>query len=372
MTPKTAGRKPSKRGMIVSNLRQQIVDGRLEPGSCLPSRMTIQKQFDASMATVQQALDALVRDGFVYTRHGVGTFVAEKPPHLCHYGLVFWGHSGVRGWRRFDTALLNEASAIDKSRERRIRFYYGITEGDNDDEERGRLIADVRAHKLAGIIFAMKPPREMVEMAMLQSPQAPCVAIISRPDIPNVTAVTLSESFTVRALGYLAGQGRRRVAFLNPWQPSAELTKKWDESISSLSAANGMTCEPYWKLRVHRDGPECARDVIYLLFSQAGPARPDALCITDDNLVEHATAGLIAAGVRVPQDVDVVAHCNFPWATPSVMPVKRLGYDAREVLEQCIRVIDMQRQGEVPPRQVLVEAKFEEELIRQGVPLERA
>ena len=57
-----------------------------------------------------------------------------------------------------------------------------------------------------------------------------------------------------------------------------------------------------------------------------------------------------------------MAHCNFPWPVPSAVPVKRIGYDAREVLEQCIRVIDMQRQGQTPPKQVLVEAVFEEEL----------
>ena len=53
-----------------------------------------------------------------------------------------------------------------------------------------------------------------------------------------------------------------------------------------------------------------------------GPAhdRPDALVITDDNLVPAATAGVLAAGRRVPADLEVVAHANFPHVTPSAVP----------------------------------------------------
>ena len=91
-------------------------------------------------------------------------------------------------------------------------------------------------------------------------------------------------------------------------------------------------------------------------------AGPDALLISDDNLVEHATAGLVAAGARVPEDVEVVAHCNFPWPTPSVLSVERLGYDAREVLDRCLRAIDDRRSGVPGSDNVDVPVRFEREV----------
>ena len=90
--------------------------------------------------------------------------------------------------------------------------------------------------------------------------------------------------------------------------------------------------------------------------------RPDGILIGDDNLVEYATAGLIDAGVKVPTEVEVVAHCNFPWPTPSVLPVKRLGYDVRECLRECIAAIDEQRGGSKTVSPHIVPARFEEEI----------
>jgi DNA-binding LacI/PurR family transcriptional regulator len=95
--------------------------------------------------------------------------------------------------------------------------------------------------------------------------------------------------------------------------------------------------------------------------------RPDALIITDDNLVEHAQAGLIAAGIRVPDQVEVVEHCNFPWP-PSVLGTKRLGFDSHAILRACIDLIDRQRRNETVPGMTLVPAIFEEELAVPAAP----
>ncbi|MGH7213503.1 MAG: hypothetical protein ACREIT_01885 [Tepidisphaeraceae bacterium] len=59
---------------------------------------------DFSIAPVQAALTQLVRDGFVEVRSARGTFVAPRPPHLAHYGLVFPGLSGEHT-SRFYAAL---------------------------------------------------------------------------------------------------------------------------------------------------------------------------------------------------------------------------------------------------------------------------
>jgi DNA-binding LacI/PurR family transcriptional regulator len=111
---------------------------------------------------------------------------------------------------------------------------------------------------------------------------------------------------------------------------------------------------------VNQATPETARNLIHLLMQ--GAERPDALLIADDNLVEHATAGLVAAGVRVPDDLEVVAHCNFPHPTPSVLPVRRLGYDAREVMKACVESIDIQRRDGKTAPTVTVKAVFEDEI----------
>lgn len=70
---------------IYQLLRQKILDGRWSPNEMLPSEASLMKQYHVSRATVRQALDELVSDGFIYRRQGRGTFVA---PSAIEQGLV--------------------------------------------------------------------------------------------------------------------------------------------------------------------------------------------------------------------------------------------------------------------------------------------
>jgi DNA-binding LacI/PurR family transcriptional regulator len=93
--------------------------------------------------------------------------------------------------------------------------------------------------------------------------------------------------------------------------------------------------------------PETAGNLTHLLMSHPD-YRPDGLFIADDNLVESVAAGLVTAGVRVPAELKVLAHCNFPAAAGSVLPFVRLGYDAHAVLSAAIEMIARARAGAAP------------------------
>ena len=62
----------------------------------------------------------------------------------------------------------------------------------------------------------------------------------------------------------------------------------------------------------------------------------------DDNLVPDATAGLVAADVRVPYDIEVVAHANLPHSTPSAVPARRIGFNVRQLYDLIgsARIVD--------------------------------
>lgn len=64
---------------IADDLRQQIVDGTLEPGAQLPPRPEIAARYGVVAATVGHATEVLVREGMLVSRPGVGLFVRPRP-----------------------------------------------------------------------------------------------------------------------------------------------------------------------------------------------------------------------------------------------------------------------------------------------------
>ena len=62
---------------IVASLKREISEGRLEPGASLPSFRQLAEDVLVSVITVKRAYEELEREGIIYRRQGLGTFVSE-------------------------------------------------------------------------------------------------------------------------------------------------------------------------------------------------------------------------------------------------------------------------------------------------------
>ena len=346
-------RTPVKERRTVALLRDQIVQGRLARGSRLPRREELEQMFGVSSITLRRALNQLAADGFIYATPGQGTFVVDDPPHLTHYGLVFPSSPGQR-WGNFFDALHREAICIQQTNATKLMIYYGM-ENPTSHEDRVRLIADVKAHRLAGLIFAT-PPFNYVGTPLLDEPGMARVAFAPFNDLPSLNFNC--DSLVNKAIEYFLAKGRKRIAILSGAAMASELPSKF---IAALSA-HGLTTRSIWQQSISLGVPEAGKNLIELMCHSGQSARPDGLFIADDNLVPHATAGLVAAGIGVPDEIAVLAHCNFPHPTPSMVPANRIGFNCREILRRGIDLIDRQRRGESGPLIVDVAACFEDQL----------
>jgi len=357
-------RTPVKQNEILGSLRKQIVEGVYKPGAKLPLRSQLQEHFQVSTATVQGALNRLIEDGFVQAQGRLGTRVTQNPPHLCHYALVFPKPPSVTQIRsRFWTALTNEAAAIGQAQARKVPVYYGV-DGHTATEIYQKLVSDMHSHRLAGLMFAFVEQSDLSGTPLLEEHGIPRAAITTMTEYHGIPVICMEmRSFIDRALDYLASKGRKRVALIT-------VTGTRQEHLEHFAAgvrARKMTTRPYWTQCVGWPETQWAKNAVQLLLHSDQTVRPDGLIIMDDNIVEYSTAGLVASGVSVPDDVEVVAHCNFPWSAPSVLPIRNLGFDARQVLKLSIDVIDKQRRGQAAPKLTKVTAIFEEELANGGV-----
>src|SRR5262245_46569406 len=63
---------------IIDGLKREVSEGRLPPGAPLPSFRNLAADLLVSVITVKRAYEELEREGIIYRRQGLGTFVAES------------------------------------------------------------------------------------------------------------------------------------------------------------------------------------------------------------------------------------------------------------------------------------------------------
>jgi DNA-binding transcriptional regulator YhcF (GntR family) len=353
---------------IVDRLKKEIIRGTVLPGQRLPTRVKLERRFNTTPVTLNRAMQVLMKEGFVKARMGSGTHVAPHPPHLSLYALAFPFES-LQGVSRFYEALRDEAAKL-KTDERRVSAFYGIA-SHVDVEDYQRLLESVRAQRLAGLIFAGNP-YQLTGSPLIRDRGLLRTAIMS-PDghFPFPTVYPDINDFLPKAFDYLASRGRKRVAVVVLGASS----RVEFEPVHDLASQRGLILRSHWLQAAFPGAKDWARQSAMLLLHQAQTERPDAIVITDDNLVGGFTEGIRDSGIPVvgvdeprrtacgergrTSDLEVVAQANFPYPTPSAVPAKRLGINISQLLAICLERIEQQRRGESVPSHTALPVEFE-------------
>ncbi|MCX5662691.1 MAG: GntR family transcriptional regulator [Planctomycetota bacterium] len=339
-----------KQHALASELRRAIITGTLAPGARVPTRAELVSQNGLSLITVQRALERLERDGFVESRGSLGTFVARFPPHRFRYGLAFVNPSNVVALSNYWSTLAQHADSMASAEPRRVHTYFDV-DAHADNESFRLLRSDLAARRVAGLVFT-STPRLLEGTSALHLPDLPRVVLGNEP-FHDCAVLSLDyDSMVQQAMDLFAAQGRRRIAAITV----SNVLEAGIQAIMHSAQKRGMECKTAWIHGIDHLHPMWAGNSARLLMSLPPAERPDGLLILDDNLVEHATAGVIDMGVRVPDQLGVVAHCNFPRITTSLVPSSRVGFDARQVLVTAMDLIDRMQMGLETPEQTWIAA----------------
>jgi len=346
-----------KSRQAIAHLRAKIVSGEWSSGMQLPIRTQLENELGVSRVTLQRVMDQLTLDGFIKANGRAGTFVSDHPPHLHRYALLL-PFSRTRAYSRFWETLARQArvfNAVDRAHS--LSVYSNIWPERRDDREFENLLAEVQSHRLAGLIFA-SAIHGLRRTPLLSEPDLPRVMIASQAGDTNLPVVDFDyAAWFHRAFARLRAAGRSRVAVFG------EGAERLSPALREAAEEYGLHVPPQWRLFLSHQSPAGIRACAYLLMTFPAEQRPDGLIVADDHLVDAVALGLADAGVGVPGDVDVVAHANYPDPPAGSSSMTRLGFDVREVLRQCIDIIDAQRRGEAPPAGAVVPPRFEDELL---------
>jgi GntR family transcriptional regulator len=63
---------------IVEGIKKEVSEGRIKPGESLPSFRALAEQLLVSLITVKRAYEELERQGIIFRKQGLGTFISEN------------------------------------------------------------------------------------------------------------------------------------------------------------------------------------------------------------------------------------------------------------------------------------------------------
>ena len=347
--------------MIADCLRRRIIAGDLRPGDRLPIWDDLEQEFGVSRATLSRALQILRDDGFLRVRGRLGTFVAERLPSDFRYAVVF-SPDYFRGFVSQYVRAVDEA-IHQLHRVRSLEFVHYDLKANGQNQPRFReLLQDTQARRIGGAIFwgytGGPLPRITAELGLplvLVAGAGPGEGPGTESPYPRVRLHW--PSFRHRAAAWFRERNIDRVAVIGCGMDRAD-------SCRAVLAEHGLSADPVLSIGVGRT-IEAAGRIARLLMRLPAHERPRGLLIADDNVVEPVATALMEEGVRVPEELAVLAYTSWPVPVPVRLRVERLGFDACELVSGAVTLLEQQRAGseEASPQDMTVEARFEEEIL---------
>ena len=281
---------------IAKSLRKFILTS-LREGDRLPPEGELAVKFGVSMVTLRNATLELEQIGLVRRVNGRGVFVHDFKKSQC-IALVFGEiavHPQPLHYKMRQAALLQVMLSREGWQMRsflRIRAGYG-TDG------LGGLRADMESG-LVGLLLwdDGEIPEDLAKLAVEHH-----VRIL---EANKTFAVSNYPKMVDEGVAYLKSKGCRKLAMLT----GRDIAPITSEPFERALKARSLSHPKEWLLEdllTYDYGT--GREYIKRLWGSKSN-RPDGLLIPDDVIYRSAAHALIEQGVRVPKEVQIIAHAN--------------------------------------------------------------
>lgn len=350
---------------IEKYIRQQIDVGELEPGERLPTNTSLARMLGVSCRDVQKALARLTISGLVSRAPKRGTFVRGTTEKAI-IGLLF-GPPLTNEMSHFYRALLRALRAETKERQWACRPYDGLAEVDPADPHHEHALhnlkRDLRSFGFKGMIYI--------------SPHPGWTQPLEREfSLPTARYALSDPSFDIsfdlyrfgrESVAFLADKGRRKLAYVrSPWHSadlSMELDGFWDEVRTrnlprpEIVQVTRMTLTARQEAEIQQAVQRAVRE-----WQSRPEGMPDGLVVIDDITMRAVALALLAAGVRVPEDLMIVTFANESVNLHYGLPVVRYQFSITDVARQLVEVLWKRMAGEsILPLRTRIQGKIKEE-----------
>jgi DNA-binding transcriptional regulator YhcF (GntR family) len=313
-------------------IARKIISGEFSPGSRLKSYDSIIKELKLSKTTLQMSIEKMKSDGFLRSKNRIGLYVDNHPPCLFNVGLLIPKELGnnlfIQVMKNTIEKTLNHAGyKVFCHTIHQISSEFRI---DSCDMYKAALKRLIKGCILIGNIGSLSPKDYFF-------------------NIPNFPVIHLgSSSEYCYSLNYdtqaLASRCAERLSLKNRNAKTAFLFLGNPVLLKNqyLAAAKdkGLVYDEKWIHYIGVDALLETENIIRLLLSVPASDRPDAIVITDDNLIPFFMEAIRKIGSGALKGIHVLAHCNYPaLGQDHEIPICRIGFNSYDASELCLKIL---------------------------------
>lgn len=277
---------------IKQDIKEQIAEGILKPGSLITSERKLCKVYNVSHITVRQALVELTKEKLLFRVLGRGTFVNNHKEIINltkdSIGIVISENSKSLPSSFIPDLLLGIKKII---REKYSLLLYSDTETDY-----------LTSEEIDGLILT-NPQINDIRISLLQKKNLPLV-VIGRPQTENVLYVDVDNIYTTYILtDHLLKSGHRRIGFINGpvnLTVSEDRFKGYRKALEEKKISVDESIVRYGDFS-EDDGYSNARHIIDDDIT--------AIVCADDLIAVGALKAIKETGLKVPEDISICG-CN--------------------------------------------------------------
>ena len=308
----------------------------------VPTRMEMMAAYNVTRTTIEKAISQLIGEGYLYSRDGSGTYIAER-----NNGQPSNGKNAIESWGVLIRNIMHDTypeifrGIEDFANARNINVILCNT--DNDVEKQGEYIEKLVESGVSGIIIVPAlgeyPGHESFRyLAENNVPFVFCVRKVENIKAPQVIsnnfygALIVTEHFV--KLGY------KRIAYAGPASYSV-VEHRLQGYLAYLTMAGHTISNDYIYIDggdFDADQEQVGRAAVKALFMK-NTLKPDAFVCFNDRIAQGVYWALEEEGLKIGRDIGLAGYDDSSICT--AMPVKlttvrypkyETGWSASEIL----------------------------------------
>lgn len=343
---------------ITGHLRGLIQSGQLPMGTRLPPIHEMARQFDTSYFTVQTALTPLVQEGLLDRKPRVGTVVHGHTARLTSAGVYFGRDFWTGGAMAFYRKLYATVQAQLAEEHIACRPWIDARPPADQAEPLPQMVRDIENGKAQCVIVHICNRAEHPWLQRLPVPKV----FLSSYRTRNRVVADLRQMIQI-SLAQLKAQGCRTVGLISviPRDEGQGTLRGSDharfyDDFSDAARRQGLAVDPAW-IRAGSPGmPDGEFEAFgYEQFMELwrGAKRPRGLLVYPDVAARGVVTAILARGVRVPGDLELVLHRNEGLAFACPLPAHWVELSGTEISQALIRQAKRLVAGESIPSEII-------------------